>query len=68
MQFFGLLEVGGTSPFFSFLRFPSWAATALPSSFLATAAHVASLWPFAVPHFLVHFAGKGRRLMGRRRR
>ena len=35
---------------------PRWAATALPSGFLATSAHVASLWPFAVPLFIVYFA------------
>ena len=39
---------------------PRWAATSLPRGFLATSAHVASLWPFAVPLFLVYFAGKGK--------
>ena len=38
---------------------PLWAATSLPKGFLATSAHVASLWPFAVPLFLVYFAGEG---------
>ena len=37
---------------------PRWAATSLPRGFVATSAHVASLWPFAVPLFLVYFAGK----------
>jgi len=40
---------------------PRWAATSLPSGFAATSAHVASLWPFAVPLFLVYFAGERRR-------